>query len=73
MVAPVARTLRLDTGHGDPLAPHMVEFAQVFEQADDFDLIHTHLDYLAFPFARLVTTPTVHPLHGRLDRRIFGR
>ena len=67
IVAPVPRALRLDAGHSDPLAPHVVELAQVFEQADDFDLIHSHVDYLAFPFSRLVTTPTVHTLHGRLD------
>jgi glycosyltransferase involved in cell wall biosynthesis len=67
MVAPVPRALRLDTGLGDPLAPHVVELSQVFDQADEFDLIHCHLDYLAFPFSRLVATPTVHTLHGRLD------
>ena len=67
LVAPVPRALRLDLGAGDPLAPHVVELAQVFERADDFDLIHCHVDYLAFPFTRLVATPTVHTLHGRLD------
>lgn len=67
LVAPIPRALRLDLGSGDPLAPHMVELAQVFEHAEDFDLIHCHLDYLAFPFTRLVPTPTVHTLHGRLD------
>ena len=67
LVAPIPRALRLDQGVGDPLAPHMVELAQVFEHAEDFDLIHCHLDYLAFPFTRLVPTPTVHTMHGRLD------
>ncbi len=67
IVAAVPRALRLDAGHGDPIAPHVVELAQVFEQADEFDLIHSHVDYLAFPFSQLVSTPTVHTLHGRLD------
>jgi len=67
LVAPVPRGLRLDQSGGDPLAPHMLELAQVFERAEDFDLIHCHVDYLAFPFCRLVATPTVHTLHGRLD------
>ena len=67
MVAPVPRALRLDVGVSDPLAPHIVELDQVFEHAEDFDLIHCHVDYLAFPFSRLVATPTVHTLHGRLD------
>jgi glycosyltransferase involved in cell wall biosynthesis len=67
LVAPVARALRLDPEARDPLAPHVLELAQVFERAAAFDVIHCHVDYLAFPFARLVRTPTIHTLHGRLD------
>jgi glycosyltransferase involved in cell wall biosynthesis len=67
LVCPVPRALRLDDGVGDPLAPHMVELSQVFDRAEEFDLIHCHVDYLAFPFSRLVATPTLHTLHGRLD------
>ncbi|HZP39005.1 MAG TPA: glycosyltransferase family 4 protein [Methylomirabilota bacterium] len=67
LVAPVPRALRLDDGVADPLALHMVELSQVFERAEEFDLIHCHVDYLAFAFSRLVRTPTVHTLHGRLD------
>jgi glycosyltransferase involved in cell wall biosynthesis len=65
--SPVDRSLRLDPEAGDPVAAHVLELAQVFERADEFDLIHCHVDYLAFPFGRLVHTPTVHTLHGRLD------
>src|SRR5215813_2496398 len=63
----VPRALRLDPEATDLVSPHMLELAQVFEQAAAFDVIHCHVDYLAFPFARLVHTPTVHTLHGRLD------
>jgi glycosyltransferase involved in cell wall biosynthesis len=67
LVAPVPRALRLDANVLDPLAPHVLELAQAFERADEFDLIHCHVDYVAFPFARLVATPTLHTMHGRLD------
>jgi glycosyltransferase involved in cell wall biosynthesis len=67
LVSPLPRALRLDPKAQDPLGAHMVELGQVFEQAAEFDVIHCHVDYLAFPCARLVTTPTVHTLHGRLD------
>jgi glycosyltransferase involved in cell wall biosynthesis len=67
LVAPTARALRLDADARDPLSSHILALAQVFERAADFDVIHCHVDYLAFPFARLVRTPTVHTLHGRLD------
>jgi glycosyltransferase involved in cell wall biosynthesis len=67
LVPPIPRALRLDADIRDHLAPHVVELGQVFERADEFDLIHCHVDYLAFPFAHLVATPTLHTLHGRLD------
>jgi|SRR5579885_1005880 len=50
---------------GDSL--HLPMLSRVFENSDRFDVIHCHLDYWAFPFARMVATPTVTTLHGRLD------
>jgi glycosyltransferase involved in cell wall biosynthesis len=67
LIAPTARALRLDPAASDNLSPHVIELAQVFQRAADFDVIHCHVDYLAFPFGRLVRTPTLHTLHGRLD------
>jgi len=67
LIAPTPRALRLDPTATDTLSPHVIELDQVFERAADFDVIHCHVDYLAFPFGRLVGTPTVHTLHGRLD------
>ena len=71
LIAPTARALRLDPAVTDSLSPHIVELAQVFQRAADFDVIHCHVDYLAFPFGRLVRTPTLHTLHGRLDRQAW--
>ncbi len=62
------RSTRLDPDTPDPLPYHVLELAQVFEQADRFDVIHCHMDFLAFPFARSSHTPTLHTLHGRLDQ-----
>jgi hypothetical protein len=67
LVSPIERALRLDPSAVDSLAPHVLELAQVFDRAAEFDLIHCHVDYLAFPFGRLVRTPTLHTMHGRLD------
>jgi len=46
---------------------HVAELAQVTREAGDYDIIHSHLDYQGFPFARVSPTPFVHTLHGRLD------
>jgi glycosyltransferase involved in cell wall biosynthesis len=69
------RGLRLDSTARDPVAYHLGEIGDVYARAADFDVIHNHNDYLAFPFARLSRTPTVTTTHGRLDlpevRRIY--
>jgi glycosyltransferase involved in cell wall biosynthesis len=42
----------------------------VYEAAHErFDLIHSHLDYWAFPFERLTNVPSVSTIHSRLDDR----
>lgn len=67
LVAPAPRALRLDSVVNDELAFHLMEMAQVFEHTRDFDVIHSHVGYLAFPFARLTRAASLHTLHGRLD------
>ena len=69
LVAAWPRALRLDPAQPDPFALHTLELAQAFSRVDDFDVVHCHVDYLAFPYGRLVSTPVVHTLHGRLDLR----
>jgi len=61
------QALRLDPRRPDPLALHLVLLERVFKRADEFDVIHAHLDHLAYPFARRAMAPTVTTLHGRLD------
>jgi glycosyltransferase involved in cell wall biosynthesis len=59
--------LRLDAATRDPLASHMHLLATVYGRAADFEVIHSHVDYLCLPFARASATPTLLTLHGRLD------
>jgi glycosyltransferase involved in cell wall biosynthesis len=41
--------------------------SDVYEEAGRFDVIHSHIDYWSFPFARLTNVPSVATMHGRLD------
>ena len=41
--------------------------AKVWHEQERFDVIHSHLETTAFPFARHCATPVVTTLHGRLD------
>jgi glycosyltransferase involved in cell wall biosynthesis len=69
LIAPCARSLRLDKTCIDRLAPHMLMVERVFQQAGRFDVIHFHIDYLHFLLSRRHTIPQVTTLHGRLDLR----
>ncbi len=44
----------------------LFNIAKAYKMAGDFDIIHSHADFWAFPLATLVSTPTVHTLHNRL-------
>ena len=76
LVSCCPRGLRLDQGVRDHVAATMLQLGEVYRRAADFDVIHNHIDYFAFPFARLTTTPTLTTTHGRLDlaevQRVYG-
>ncbi|HKC49854.1 MAG TPA: glycosyltransferase family 4 protein [Myxococcota bacterium] len=72
LVACAPRALRLDPEAHDPVASHLLMLEQVFQRAREFDVIHAHVDYLAFPFARRVPVPALTTLHGRLDLPVLG-
>ena len=59
--------LRLDGSVKDPNAPHALMFERLRQRADEFDLIHFHLDYHPFSLFVRQPTPFVTTLHGRLD------
>lgn len=61
------RALRLDPRCVDPYAHQMLLLEAVTKRADEFDLIHYHIDYHHFPLSRRSQTPQLTTLHGRLD------
>jgi glycosyltransferase involved in cell wall biosynthesis len=68
-----------DTETGSDLMYWAITLGAAYRRAarGEFDLVHSHLDFLGFPCAELATTPTVTTLHGRLDlpglQRVFAR
>ncbi|MGV0028976.1 glycosyltransferase family 4 protein [Phormidesmis priestleyi] len=59
-----ARALRLDPTVKEYQIYEMLQLSQVYQQAQDFDIIHSHMGCSALPYAHFVKTPTVHTLHG---------
>jgi glycosyltransferase involved in cell wall biosynthesis len=67
-LAPIwPRALRLDPNVHDNFAPLFMQLEIVARRASEFDVIHCHLDYFAYPMLRLLGVPSVTTLHGRLD------
>ncbi len=52
---------------GDPAPWFQLTIQQVLERADEFDLIHSHLEWMSLLFAQVSPIPVVSTFHGRLD------
>ncbi len=72
LIAPVPEAFNFNPAI-DARAYQMAMLAEVYRQADRFDIIHSHMDYYALPFAEHSATPTVTTLHGRLDLPEYER
>lgn len=48
----------------DPKVAEYLHISEVFERADEFDLIHSHYDFMALTYTRLVNTPVLTTIHG---------
>jgi len=55
----------------DPKVWECLHISEVFEHADDFDLIHNHYDFLPLTYSRLVSTPVLTTIHGFSSPRIL--
>ncbi len=48
----------------DAKVAECIHIADVFERADDFDVIHNSFDFLPLTYSKLVATPVVTTIHG---------
>ena len=68
LVPTVERALWHQTPLVTDFAPYWaMTLGYVWERIQEFDVVHSHLDYFAFPIARAGVRPVVTTLHGRLD------
>lgn len=55
----------------DPKVAEYLHISEVFEHAAEFDLIHSHYDFMALSYTRLVKTPVLTTIHGFSSPRIM--
>jgi glycosyltransferase involved in cell wall biosynthesis len=67
LVAGCDQALRLHPTIQYALPYQLMALDQVMQRADEFDVLHFHIDLLHFPFIRYLDQPTVTTLHGRID------
>jgi glycosyltransferase involved in cell wall biosynthesis len=63
------KALRLDPKVGDPTPYHMVMLDSVRARANEFDVLHFHVDVLHYPIIHNFIDRTVTTIHGRLDQQ----
>lgn len=68
LVAVRDQAIRLDPAPlKSDLAAHLAMLHQVRERADEFDIIHFHIDLLQYPMFEHMSQRTITTQHGRLD------
>lgn len=55
----------------DPKVAEYLHISEAFEHAAEFDLIHSHYDFMALSYSRLVKTPVLTTIHGFSSPRIM--
>jgi glycosyltransferase involved in cell wall biosynthesis len=56
----------------DPKVAEYLHIPEAFERAAEFDLIHSHYDFMALTYSRLVKTPLLTTIHGFSSPQIMS-
>jgi glycosyltransferase involved in cell wall biosynthesis len=56
----------------DPKVVEYLHISEAFEHASEFDLIHSHYDFMALSYTRLVKTPVLTTIHGFSSPKIMS-
>src|SRR5438874_10878592 len=67
LVRCVPQALRLDANVRDPIPYYMLMLDRVRQLAEEFDILHFHIDQFHFPLFAQMADRTVTTLHGRQD------
>jgi glycosyltransferase involved in cell wall biosynthesis len=71
-LVPVTPVALRPCGAKEVIGPHLKEIALLRDRLEEFDVVHSHVDFFALPFHRKNDPPVVTTLHGRLDLPEFA-
>ena len=60
-----------EDANADPKVAEYLHISEAFEHAAEFDLIHSHYDFMALTYSRLVKTPVLTTIHGFSSPKIM--
>jgi glycosyltransferase involved in cell wall biosynthesis len=60
-----------EDGTIDPKVAEYLHISETFEHAAEFDLVHSHYDFMALSYSGLVKTPVLTTIHGFSSPRIM--
>src|SRR5579864_2178430 len=55
----------------DPKVAEYLHISEAFEHAAEFDLLHSHYDFMALTYTRLIRTPVLTTIHGFSSPKIL--
>jgi glycosyltransferase involved in cell wall biosynthesis len=61
------QALRLSQSNRDPMLGYGAMLARVADMADEFDVVHFHMDWVHIPLFSRLRVPFISTMHGRLD------
>lgn len=68
LVVGAPQALRGEAGSaGVPMGWYMLMLEKLYQRVDDFDIIHSHVDYLPYSMMRRLGKPMLSTMHGRMD------
>jgi glycosyltransferase involved in cell wall biosynthesis len=57
--------------NADPKICEYMHLSEVFENAENFDLIHSHFDFMSLTYSKMIKTPMLLTIHGFSSRKII--
>ena len=67
LVPIIPRAIRLSRPRPDPFPAYAAQLGAIAEAAEDFDIVHCHIDWLHLPLLNRLGVPHLTTIHNRLD------